>query len=230
MSRVLKADFYRIKKSPLFLFMIVYYIALISILGIHDGLQTRICDVAGMVMPFVLFLVTGFAATEYKNNTMKNYIASGNSRKEVYFGKLISLLVTCAVLYAIGLVINSIGVVVLSEVGSVNIVKIIAVILLSLLGMTISIAIYFGISTVIKNQSISLTICVAIDYGTSFAAFFIDEKFHTKIFSKLTLSQFMLDIPKLKFSVFTICQIAIGIIIAVVINVIAYKIFKKKTI
>lgn len=192
MNKLLKAEFYRLKKEKVFWLLIIITcvlapFALYKYFG-NSGIITldRIM-VEYLYMYFgifVAFFVSMFVGKEYTEGFVRNKIVVGHKRSNIYLVNLI----TCI---AVGLIANIIyiGIVFLAGTkifGELQELNLFQIITYSSLIIVVYCTIYNFITMLCKDASISIITCVIIFVIMFVAMMFVSTKLMEKPYTKIT--------------------------------------------
>lgn len=193
MIKILKAEFYRLKKDKVFLLLlfITCVLALFTLYKYFNGLRESIAldriitEYLYMYFGiFIAFFVSMFVGKEYTEGFIRNKIVVGHKRSNIYLANLI----ICVI---VGLIVNilytSIVFLLGTELfGTLQTLNLAQIIMYSSLIIAIYCTIYNLITMLCKDASVSLIACVIIFIIMFVVMMFISTKLMEKPFTKTT--------------------------------------------
>ncbi len=193
MIKLLKAEFYRLKKDKVFLLLlfITCVLALFTLYKYFNGLRESIAldriitEYLYMYFGiFIAFFVSMFVGKEYTEGFIRNKIVVGHKRSNIYLANLI----ICVI---VGLIVNilytSIVFLLGTELfGTLQTLNLAQIIMYSSLIIAIYCTIYNLITMLCKDASVSLIACVIIFIIMFVVMMFISTKLMEKPFTKTT--------------------------------------------
>lgn len=193
MNKLLKAEFYRLKKDKIFLLLLIItcILALFTLYKYFDGLRESI--VLDRIITeylymyfgiFIAFFVSMYVGKEYAEGFIRNKIIVGHKRSNIYLANLILCIV-------VGLIANIIyiGIVFLigtNLFGTLQMLSLTQIIVYTSLIVIVYCTIYNLITMLCKDASASLVACVIIFIIMFVAMMFVSTKLMEKPFTKVT--------------------------------------------
>ena len=193
MNKLLKAEFYRLKKDKVFLMLIIItcVLALFNVYKYFDThRETVILDrilVEYLYMYFgifIAFFISMYVGKEYTEGFIRNKIIVGHKRSNIYLANLILCIVVGVILNVIytGIVFG-IGTKLFGELQKLNLFQIITY---SSLIIVVYCTIYNFITMLCKDASVSLVACVIMFIIMFVAMMFVSTKLMEKPYTKIT--------------------------------------------
>ena len=192
MNKLLKAEFYRLKKDKVFLLLIIItcVLALFTLYKYFDNSGIITLDrimVEYLYMYFgifIAFFVSMYVGKEYTEGFIRNKIVVGHKRRNIYLSNLI-------ICIAVGLIVNIIyigivflvGTKIFGELQKLNLFQIIAYTSLIIVAYC---TIYNFITMLCKDASVSLVSCVIIFIIMFVAMMFVSTKLMEKPYIEIT--------------------------------------------
>ncbi len=192
MNKLLKAEFYRLKKDKVFLLLIIItcVLALFTLYKYFDNsgiitLDRIMTEYLYMYFGiFIAFFVSMYVGKEYTEGFIRNKIVVGHKRRNIYLSNLI-------ICIAVGLIVNIIyigivflvGTKIFGELQKLNLFQIIAYTSLIIVAYC---TIYNFITMLCKDASVSLVTCVIIFIIMFVAMMFVSTKLMEKPYIKIT--------------------------------------------
>lgn len=192
MNKLLKAEFYRLKKEKVFLLLIIITCALAPFTLYKYIENSGIITLDRIMLEylymyfgiFIAFFVSMYVGKEYTEGFIRNKIVVGHKRSNIYLSNLI-------ICIAVGLIANIIYIGIVFLVGTklfgglqkLNLFQIIAYTSLIIVAYC---TIYNFITMLCKDASVSLVTCVIIFIIMFVAMMFVSDKLAVKPYRKIT--------------------------------------------
>lgn len=193
MDKLLKAEFYRLKKDKVFLIFIIITIALalFTLYKYFDGLRELIAldriitEYLYMYFGiFIAFFVSIIVGKEYTEGFIRNKIITGHKRTSIYLANLILCVVA-------GIIANLVYTTIVFFIGTklfgtLQILSLQKIITYSSLIIIVYCTIYNLITMLCKDSSVSLVTCIIVYIIMFVVMMFISTKLMEKPFTKIT--------------------------------------------
>lgn len=193
MNKLLKAEFYRLKKDKVFLLLLIItgVLALFTLYKYFNGLRELIAldriitEYLYMYFGiFIAFFVSMYVGREYTEGFIRNKIIVGHKRSNIYLGNLIICVV--AGLIANILYTSIVFLIGTKLFGTLQLLSLVQIIVYTSLIIIVYCTIYNLITMLCKDASVSLVACVIIFIIMFVAMMFVSSKLMEKPFTKIT--------------------------------------------
>lgn len=254
MGRIIKSEFYKYKINGYFIFAFLFSVAL-GLLGIFNGFIQASVSVNGSTTAstqsasatfmsiitgnssyftiFLAFVVAFIVCNDNKFNTLKNVVASGNSRNQIYFGRLISTIIAVFIFTIIHFVVSCCFAIGRFGIpANIDVVDIIVSLLIQLIAFLITGATFYGISSLFKGHIISVVANIIFNMGIPLAFYglaLLTKQSWINDISPVNLINFASK-PLFPFDFDLLIALASAVIFAIIFCYAGYVIFKKKNI
>ncbi len=232
MISIIKAELYKFKLSKdlliclLFVGVMSYVDFKFSTGSFSDQLLTSVTTI-----PFLLiFIISNWALEPFKDKTLKNYFTVGNKKKDVYLGRLFSGLIIALFVFVMLAVANVVISVVQKFAIDFVITDVVFSLVMQLVIICIYTIIYFGVASVLQNSLLSFVVCFLIAYFDNFIFSGLGKYLHISTLSDYSLSAAEIAAEKLQYGADLWIALGIGLGVGVILNMLGYLLFKKKTV
>ncbi|MDD6489987.1 MAG: ABC transporter permease subunit [Clostridia bacterium] len=242
MKNVYSAEIYRLKRiKSSYVILLIYAVAVAInvVVAISKGDASIALAGESFSSIFLMLAIVGITTSTFESHTLKNILSSGNTRKEIYLGKLLctgAVTLAYIIVAIIGAVVGFVVYAIMnggfdaSHFGGADagFGDVIIKILLGSLTMILFALLFFGISMLFRTSKISYNVCTFVAILAPLVQGMIATMTKISLISELNLTLDLgaqLTAPQVSATVY----ISVGIFVAlgVIFNVLAYIRMKK---
>lgn len=235
MSRIIKSELYKYKIQGYYIISIIFAVCLNAFMCLAKSVGgevsgTTIAPVYEIVGSSCLFLIAciivGITCRDFKDGTMKNVVSSGNTRNEIFIGRLISTYIAVTIIYIINAVLSVVSFIAFYNPTSIDFVKILSTIGTQYITILVMTLLFYGLASIIKVSVLSIILNLAIIFA-------IDGAF--AVIALITKNEFFANISTNALGTFNnMTAFGISFVVfaglGVLFTAVAYIMFKKKAI
>lgn len=250
MNRIIKSEFYKYRINGYYIVAFLFSIVcnLFTYFGKNVGasasvngatastisstpvtFQSAMTGASGNLWLLLAFVIAFIVCNDYKHNTLKNVISSGNSRSQIYFGRLVSTVVAVVIIEVINLVVTFAFSAIMYGFGNnIDVVTLLISILIQFLATILNAILFYGLSSLIKGNIVSIVANIVFFLGNSLALYGLSQLFKQDWINNLSPTNVA------NFTTSVSSDVIVPIISAIVFGFIfcfaGYKVFQKKSV